>query len=373
MGKVRCPYCGGKTKRSGRTTAGRQRWRCLACGATFVHGIDASAKTLDGFLTWLLSGERQSDLPGGGRTFRRRTSRFWDIWPLPPLVDEVFDVVYVDGIWVARDVVVLIACTDEHVLGWYVARSENSRAWSALLARIAPPGVVVGDGGSGFAKAARRMWPTTRVQRCTFHAFCQVRRYTTSRPKLRAGVEPYDLACRLPHVASSEQAAAWMVSYASWCSRWGAFLAERTRDERGHLAYTHERLVRARGSLTTLVRQGTLFTYVDPGLTGVLGPLPATNNRIEGGVNAQLRRMLRDHRGLSTTRRIKAVYWWCYLHTECPLPAAQILKVMPTDDQIARAYRNITYGQRSEEPMEWGDGLVWQDLHQSVPWRSDWD
>ena len=33
---------------------------------------------------------------------------------MPPLVDEVFDVVYVDGIWVARDVVVLIACTDEH-------------------------------------------------------------------------------------------------------------------------------------------------------------------------------------------------------------------------------------------------------------------
>jgi hypothetical protein len=197
MDKVRCPYCGGKTKRSGRTKAGRQRWRRLVCGATFVHGIDTSAKTLDEFLTWLLSSERQADLPGGGRTFRRRTSRLWDIWPLPSLVDKVFDVVYVDGIWIARDIVVLIACTNEHVLGWYVARSESSRSWSALLARIAPPCVVVSDGGSGFAKAVRKTWPTTRVQRCTFHAFCQVRRYTTSRPKLEADVELYGIACRL--------------------------------------------------------------------------------------------------------------------------------------------------------------------------------
>ena len=106
-----------------------------------------------------------------------------------------------------------------------------------------------------------------------------------------------------------------MASYASWCSRWDAFLAERTRDDHGHLVYTHERLVKARNSLTELVRRGTLFTYVDPDLTGTLGPLPATNNSIEGGVNARLRAMLRDHRGLSLMRRVKAVFWWCYLHT----------------------------------------------------------
>ena len=34
------------------------------------------------------------------------------IWPMPEVVDEVFRVVYVDGIWIARDCVVLIACSD---------------------------------------------------------------------------------------------------------------------------------------------------------------------------------------------------------------------------------------------------------------------
>lgn len=77
---------------------------------------------------------------------------------------ELHRVLYVDGIWVARDLVVLICCSGERVVSWYMARSENSRAWSALMAPIPAPEVVVTDGGSGFAKAVRETWPRTRVQ-----------------------------------------------------------------------------------------------------------------------------------------------------------------------------------------------------------------
>ena len=49
----------------------------------------------------------QADLPGEGRTFRRRTSEFWSIWPIAPYTGEVFDVVFLDGLWVGRDAVVL--------------------------------------------------------------------------------------------------------------------------------------------------------------------------------------------------------------------------------------------------------------------------
>ena len=126
-------------------------------------------------------------MPGRGRSFRRLASRFWPIWPMPDVVDEAHRVVYVDGIYLARDVVVLVACSDAHVLSWYLARAETSRAWKALLSRIAPPDMVVTDGGSGFAKAAAERWPGTKVQRCLFHVFSQVRRCTTSRPKLQAG------------------------------------------------------------------------------------------------------------------------------------------------------------------------------------------
>lgn len=357
-----CPTCGQPMKRNGRTSAGTQRWRCGACGASTTHGNDVTARDLEAFLRWLFSRDVQADMPGGGRTFRRRTARFWEIWPMPEETGEVHRVVYVDGIYLARDVVVLVARSDDFVLAWYLARSENSRAWGALLSRIAPPEVVVTDGGTGFERARREHWPGTRVQRCTFHAFCQVRRYTTSRPRLQAGVELYGLARDLLGVETLSQADLWVERYLEWSAFWADFLEERSVVE-GRWCFTHERLRKARSSLGGLVSSGTLFTYLDPVLTAA-GPLPATNNAIEGGVNAQLRAVLRSHRGLSLVRRIKAVYWWCYMHTECPKPAAEILRSMPTDADIDLLYRTYATGPvGTDGPAEWGDGLVWEELH----------
>lgn len=37
--------------------------------------------------------------------------------PLAPFIDEVHEVVFVDGIHLGRKAVVLIACSEEHVLG----------------------------------------------------------------------------------------------------------------------------------------------------------------------------------------------------------------------------------------------------------------
>ena len=230
------------------------------------------------------------------------------------------------------------------------------------------------DGGSGFEKARRSHWPHTRVQRCVFHAFSQVRKQTTSRPRLQAGVELYGLAGELLHVKDRQAAVAWLQAYADWCARWERFLAQRTPNaQTGHWEWTHHRLVTARNSLNALVRRGHLFTFLEPELTAD-GPLPSTNNKIEGGVNAQLRDMLRRHRGLSLMRRAKAVFWWCYMHTEHPLGAAEILASMPTDDDIVELYRQAARNpQRQEGPAQWGDGLVWAELRHSLPWRIEWE
>ena len=195
-----CPVCGCPMIRHGRTSSGRQRWRCKPCKITTLNEIDSTAKHLDEFLAWLLSRRRQADLPGGGRSFRRRCEPLWQLWPFSPIVDEVHDVIFVDGIHLGRGAVVLIAQTPDCVLGWYAARSENSRAWEALMSRIAPPALVVTDGGSGFAKACKRIWPTTRIQRCTFHAYCRIRQATTTRPKLAASRSLYALGQQLLHV-----------------------------------------------------------------------------------------------------------------------------------------------------------------------------
>lgn len=367
MKAVKCPSCGSAMKKNGKTSAGTQRWRCRACGASTTLRYDDTTARLKEFLAWLLSKDTQAEMAGSGRTFRRRTSEFWALWPMPVADGEWHRVLFVDGIWLARDLVVLICCSRERVVSWYLARSETSHGWSALLAPVPAPDVVVCDGGAGFAKAVRQTWPKTKVQRCVFHAFSQVRRYTTSRPRLQAGVELYALAHDLTRLETLHQAELWVERYLDWCGFWSDFLEDVSVID-GRRVFTHERLRRARSSLSRLVSAGTLFTYLDPELTRS-GPIPATNNFIEGGVNAQLRAMLRNHRGLSPLKRAKAVFWWCHEHSGNTGSVAERLASMPTDDDIELLYRTYSASpKRDDGGPEWGDRAVWEELHHRDPY-----
>ena len=173
--------------RYGHSASGAQRWRCTPCNISQVSRINSTAKHVDEFLAWLLGRRRQVDLPGGGRSFRRRCEPLWQLWPFSPIIDEVHDVIFVDGIHLGRGAVVLIAQTPDSVLGWYAARSENSRAWGALMSPIAPPALVITDGGSGVARACKNVWPTTtRLHHYAGHYSPSMRIATFAKPPQRA-------------------------------------------------------------------------------------------------------------------------------------------------------------------------------------------
>lgn len=225
MKSVKCPSCGAKMKRSGKTSAGRQRWRCPGCGALTTVRRDGDAAALREFLGWLMSKGSQREMPGQGRSFRRRTAGFW--------ADFLEDTSVVDG---------------------------------------------------------RRV-------------------------------------------------------------------------------FTHESLRRARSSLSRLVSEGTLFTYLDPELTEA-GPLRSTDNAAES-LNARLRDMLRNHRGMSLMRRVKAVFWWCHMHSGDARTAAEKLA---TDEDIDFLYRTYSASPKREDGgPEWGDRAVWEELHHRdpFPWWLD--
>ena len=365
MNQVRCFNCGNICVKNGKTKAGTQRWLCKECSDSFTNPIDNSTKQFVQFQHWLFSKAVQKEMSGAGKSFRRKISKFWEIWPMPPKIESPMKVVYVDGIYLGRKACILICCNKRYVLGWYLCRYENSRVWEALMQRIAAPAMVVSDGGHGFRKALKRVWPKAKLQRCTFHAFLQVKRYTTGRPKTIAGIEMYMIAKDLLMIKDLGQAANWVTRLINWRIKHKTFLSEMTRDEKGKIRPMHERLLKAERSLARLVRQNTLFTYLDESLS-YGEELPSTNNRIEGGINAQLRTMLRNHRGMSIERRIKAVFWWCYFHTPKPLSASEILKVMPTDRSISKLYKAMNERSQLEDSIStWGDAIVWHELHKS--------
>lgn len=374
MKYVICPVCGNRCIKYGKNKSGSQRWYCKTCSSSVTPKIENSSKQLKIFLKWLFGKQAQKEMPGEGRTFRRKTNEFWNIWTLPPKVEEPRDVVFVDGIYIGRKACILVCCDDKNVLGWYLCRYENARAWKTLMSRIAEPRVVVSDGGTGFAKALKKSWPSAKHQRCLFHVFCQVKRYTTNRPKTAAGIELYALAKDLLHLETNNDKEIWVSRFINWMKKYNSFLSQLTYDEYGNSRYTHERLIKAQRSLMRLLKEGTMFTYLDKELIAELDKIPRTNNQIEGGINSRLREMLRLHRGLSVEKRIKAVFWWCYMHSPEPLSASEILRVMPTDKSIAEIYKKMTYQEKLSGLIpDWGDAVVWSELHHSGEYPSYWD
>lgn len=164
---------------------------------------------------------------------------------MPPRVERQNDVVYADGIYIGRKACILICCDNNYVLGWYLCRYEHSGAWKALMSRIAEPKMVVSDGGTGFSKALKKMWPNAKHQRCIFHVFCQIKRYTTGKPKTVAGTELYLLAKELLHLKTEEEKEMWVTRFIEWMQKYNAFLSQLTYNEYGNSRPTHEKLLKA--------------------------------------------------------------------------------------------------------------------------------
>lgn len=89
-------------KRNGTTSSGATRWRCKECGASMTHRIDNTAKRLKAFLKWLMGKGTLQEQSCSKATFERRSERFWKLWPLPHSTGEVFDVLFVDGIYITK-------------------------------------------------------------------------------------------------------------------------------------------------------------------------------------------------------------------------------------------------------------------------------
>lgn len=373
MDNPKCRVCGAAMKRNGKTEAGAQRWRCKACGASMTHRMDGSAKQLKSFSGWLMGKRSLTEQSCSKATFERRAERFWKLWPLPSCTGEIHDVLFVDGIYVSKKLVVLIACTKEHVVSWHLAESECSESWAALMVKVAPPVMVVTDGGSGFRKAARAIWPNTKVQRCLVHVKRQVARKTAMHPKLECGRELLRIARALPKVKDCDAAAQWMADYAGWRTGWERFLREFTLKE-GRKQYVHERLRSARRSLNGLARDETLFTFVE--MQEVHGDTrDSTNNVVEGGVNARIRLMLQHHRGLTTIRRAKAAFWRCCLHSEFKASEAEMLRTMKTDEEVDGLF-SMASGRNAHDggsPEEYGRAIPeWSEMKMSGSKGSGW-
>ncbi|MGY5319961.1 IS1249 family transposase [Neomicrococcus lactis] len=330
--RPRCGVCDRVLVKNGKTTAGRTRWRCLDCGASTTRTrSDVSRKAeLAAFMSWILSSRSQSDFGSSSRSFRRDTSWCWNVRvPPPAATGQIHHQIMLDGTYF-NGWCVLIAFNGQHVIDWQWCDTEKKIAWQALLERIPAPKIAIIDGGTGLRSALKDSWPSTRVQRCYFHIFRNIRRELTYQPRLPAGKELAALTSALMKVRTQEEAASWVREYARWEARWDEFLRHRTYARTGQERpssvpqtsqwwYTHQRLRRARNIYRRLIKDKCLFTWLETTLQPDSGQkVHRTTSPLEGGPNKAIKDLLRFHRGLPEAHARTAVDWLLDSLTEFP-------------------------------------------------------
>lgn len=274
------------------------------------------------------------------RNWARRTSWCWGVEPSIAVTGEIYDQVMIDGTYLPYGWCLLTAQAQGQVIAWQWCNRETKNAYGELLGRIPAPRIVVMDGHRAALRAVSEQWPTTRVQRCLVHVKRDIRLCTTTRPKLAAHKALWGLANRLITIDTAQEADEWSSLLQAFYDQHKPWLHERTMrvevlDE--HVPswvrpnqtwwYTHNKARRAYNLLATLSRNGTLFTYLDPQLQAQATiPLAATTNTLEGGINAQIKRLVYNHRGLPPDHMKRAVEWWCYLHSPYPLKPHKLVK-----------------------------------------------
>ena len=319
-------------QKRGKNAQGKQRWLCTNCSQSrsLGHETQKQGRLLDRFVAWLLGKQSQTELPTGftDRTWRNQTNWCWKIIPKPTLTGEVHSIILLDGIRIGS-MVNLIARAPRAVIDWHWAGWESSYTWEELLRKLLAPTVVVCDGQKGILLAIARCWPNTRVQRCHFHVWQNIRVKLTLHPQTEAGQELLQLArTLLKGIVTKEAAELWRTHLKSWEQRHGSFIRERTynpdpKPGQRKWRYTHERVRSAYRQLAKLLRDKQLFTYLETSLT--TEPIPRTTNFVEGGINSQLRTKLKLHRGMNEEHQRRLVEWYLYGRTEGLKPPRNFL------------------------------------------------
>lgn len=326
-----CSTCNTKLQKRGLTAAGIQRWFCKLCSVSATKPRDDISRgfVLDRFVAYLLGKQSWTEKAEArnvsARSLRDESSWCWDITPPQPITGEIHPVLLMDGTRIGKQVC-LIVRSPQYVTAWSFAPWEASWSWDKLLLTIPPPAVIVCDGQKGMLLSIARCWPMTRIQRCLFHVWQNLRKNLTLNPQTEAGIDLLAHYRQIWSMNTEVDGKAWEAVFYEMHEYHKDFLSERTYSHTKLLGkrswwYTHRNTRAAFRQIDKLLKDNQLFTHLDPELQKtVVQPIPRTTNHMEGGTNSTLKGLLYSHRGMPSTHQQKLTEWYLYDKTEGQKP-----------------------------------------------------
>jgi transposase-like protein len=214
----------------------------------------------------------------------------------------------VDGTELKRHgLTLLIAANGEtgEPIFWMPVVRESAETWEqffGMMHAYGAPEIIICDGQKGLLKAAGTVFPSTRIQRCMTHVIRYAKGRLTQHPKMKAGQELLVLVNQLSSIQTLRQKRRWILAFRRWKRRHATFMKEKTVSPSGKWWYTHRML---RG-IRTLLENATpdLFRFIR------YPKVPKTSNRVEGGLNARCKELIRCHRGTSLKGKLILCCWY---------------------------------------------------------------
>lgn len=207
--------------------------------------------------------------------------------------------VVMDTTYFGRDfgVMVFKNSLDGCVLLTKFVKHETVRGYLEGISEIVSRGIsvqaIVCDGKKGVVNA----FGDIPVQMCQFHQVKTVTTYLTRKPKLQASIELRNISLCLTNATKD----VFLSRLNKWFEKWKHVLNERTVNEvTGKSHYTHKKLRSAYRSLVTNLPH--LFVCEEWKELDI----PNTTNSLDG-LFADLKNKLRNHNGLSTSRKKKLI------------------------------------------------------------------
>ena len=296
-----CKTCHTILHRWGRTSTGKQRWKCPKCSSpNSLKRSDVSLKYRTAlFISWLCGNASLTEICTSEDISRRTLNywfkSFWNHQPIPCFPETlantylVVDAIYLEG----HHHCVLIGRSGNGHIVWEFAEQETFEAWFSFFSKLPKPKAVICDGHGGLFSGVKTVYPQLPIQRCLIHIHRLAIVKLTRNPRNIAGKELLSLVSALHGLRTSQDQTAWTIAFWSWSKKWEAFLKERTwgisPTGQKYWWYTHRNIRALKRTLEQALPH--LFTFLN--IDGV----PRTTNLVEGGINSRLADLLRRHRG----------------------------------------------------------------------------
>lgn len=310
--KKHCPECNSKeVKFNGKTKQGKQRFKCLRCGKTYIwkQNTDISQRRYSWFSQWMVEGLTIKQIAKKNKVSTSTASRVINYWlkKEPPKTDNLEKVknLILDGTYINHrtGVYVIMNGKDHKILYGDYGINEIGRhlknLYQTLQLKGLKPWSATVDGSFQQLKYLKATWKTIKIQRCVIHIQRQGLSWLRHKPKRPEAIELRELLLQVIYIKTKEQAENFIKSFWLWENRYGPQLVRSTN--RGRV---FSDILRTRSMILNALPD--MFNYLDN------PEIPRTTNALEGYFG-RLKQKYRAHNGLAASKRKNYFRWYFYL------------------------------------------------------------